>query len=146
MGYVFSQSSIKELETCHNDLQIVAHMALKLSQVDFKITVGYRTPERQNKLFKEGLTTIDGVERLGKHNHDPSQAFDIAVVTGSTLSWDRGSLIFLGGVILSVGRLLLESGKISHALRWGGNWDGDGIIIKDQNFIDLPHFELVGVK
>ena len=146
MGYIFSKSSLKELDSCHPDLKLIACTALQSSQVDFKITEGHRTRERQNELYKEGLTTIDGIKKKGKHNYSPSRAFDIAVVTGSQLSWDRGSLIFLAGVILSVGSSLYVTGAVSHKLRWGGNWDGDGIIIKDQNFIDLPHFELLNVK
>jgi peptidoglycan L-alanyl-D-glutamate endopeptidase CwlK len=40
---------------------------------------------------------------------------------------------------------LLVEGKISHAIRWGGDWDSDDIF-DDQNFDDLPHFELVKIK
>jgi len=29
-------------------------------------------------------------------------------------------------------------------LLWGGNWDADQVIIDDQNFNDLGHFEIIG--
>ena len=40
-------------------------------------------------------------------------------------------------------KILKEEGIISHDIRWGFNWDRDGIIISDQNFQDGPHFELI---
>jgi len=39
---------------------------------------------------------------------------------------------------------LYNEGKITHKLRWGGDWDSDKVF-DDQNFDDLPHFELVSV-
>ena len=38
--------------------------------------------------------------------------------------------------------MLWEKGLIDHVIRWGGNWDSDGVIIRDQGFDDLVHFEL----
>ena len=40
---------------------------------------------------------------------------------------------------------LYIAGKMKHRIRWGGDWDGD-TDVKDQKFMDLPHFELIGVK
>ena len=50
--------------------------------------------------------------------------------------------IFLGAYLMGVASVLYEKGLISHLLRWGGNWDNDGVILLDQNFDDLPHTEL----
>ena len=143
MDYHFGKGSLKQLSTCHKDLQILAAEALKLSVIDFKIVEGHRSLERQSQLFKEGKTKINGIDKKGKHNHLPSLAFDIAAVLPQGLSWERNNLCFIAGVILSTGTRLLMEGKISHKIRWGGNWDSDGEIITDQRFIDLPHFELV---
>ena len=33
--------------------------------------------------------------------------------------------------------------KITHKIRWGGDWDSDGEI-KDNNFDDLVHIEIIG--
>ena len=66
----------------------------------------------------------------------PSLAGDIYAWVGKA-SWDKNHLILIAGVILSC------ADELGTPLRWGGNWDGDGVIISDQNFIDLPHFELL---
>jgi hypothetical protein len=38
--------------------------------------------------------------------------------------------------------MLYEKGEISHKLRLGVDWDGDGDI-KEHSFFDGPHIELV---
>jgi peptidoglycan L-alanyl-D-glutamate endopeptidase CwlK len=45
-------------------------------------------------------------------------------------------MCYLAGVIQCA------AAELGYDLRWGGNWDGDGEIIKDQKFNDLPHFEI----
>ena len=90
----------------------------------------------QRRLFSEGKTKINGVERLSNHNHTPSRAVDIAPWP---IDWsDMERFRFLGGVVLGV------AGCRGLRIRWGGDWDGDGSF-KDQNFNDLPHFELLEI-
>ncbi|WP_232367585.1 M15 family metallopeptidase domain-containing protein [Alteromonas pelagimontana] len=45
------------------------------------------------------------------------------------------------GFVQCVARQLYAEGKITHLVRWGGDWDMDGQTL-DQKFNDLPHFEL----
>ena len=143
MAYYFGNHSTKTLKTCHTDLQLIAKEALKWSPLDFKIVEGYRSIARQQALYLEGKTKIDGINKLGKHNRNPSMAFDIVVNNKHTLTWKDTDMCFVAGVILSVGARLFEEDKVTHKLRWGGNWDGDGIILSDQKFDDMPHFELI---
>ena len=49
--YKFGKSSLKELHSCHEDLQKILNLAISLSKIDFGISEGYRTIEKQNKLF-----------------------------------------------------------------------------------------------
>ena len=137
----FSLRSLGKLSTCHVDLQFIAKEAIAISDIDFGISEGERSIERQKELFDEGKSRIDGVTRKGKHNYHPSLAFDIYAWVGNA-SWEKKDLIYLGGVITSVANHYYDKGIIKHKVRWGGNWDKDGIIISDQNFQDLPHFEL----
>lgn len=143
--YSFGKSSIEKLSTAHADLQLIMKTALSRSQVDFGISEGHRSLERQKKLFDEGKSRIDGISKKGKHNHSPSLAVDVyAYVTDNkSMAYDRSHLSYLGGVITAVGEQLLEEGKVSHKIRWGGNWDSDGYLIYDHSFKDLPHFELI---
>lgn len=147
MGFKFSQFSKDNLASCHPDLQLIGETAIKCTPMDFAITEGYRTKERQYELYLQGKSRISGKgKNKSKHNYKHSRAFDVVPIINGKASWDPTNQTFLAGIILAIGEVFFKRGNLKHRLRWGGNWDGDGIIIKDQSFIDLPHFELLGVK
>lgn len=141
--YSFSDTSIERLNTCHPDLIRIMNEAICASNIDFGIAEGYRSPERQHMLYKEGKSKIDGVTRLGKHNQSPSMAVDIYAFVNGSATWEEKYLCYLGGLIQGLANKLYSKGLISHRIRWGYNWDSDGVIGDDQKFQDLPHFELV---
>lgn len=145
MEYIFSKKSLQMLSTCHEDLQLLAQESIKRSAVDFSIVEGHRSIERQRLLYEAGKSKIDGTTKKGKHNSYPSMAFDMCPYVRGKASWRECYLCYVGGVIMAIGNQLLAEKKTTHQLRWGGNWDGDGEIITDQSFIDLPHFELYNV-
>lgn len=135
--YQFGTTSKNRLNTCHDDLIKVLTAAIALSPIDFGIAEGHRSLDRQKQLFGEGKSRIDGITKKGKHNYSPSLAVDVYAFVNGKASWNEKELCLIAGVILSV------AANYGIKLRWGGNWDGDGQIISDQNFIDLPHFELI---
>lgn len=139
----FSKTSVRRLSTCHDDLQLIMKTAISISDVDFGISEGYRDLVLQNKYFKEGKSQIDGYIKKGKHNFFPSLAVDIYLWINSKAQWDEEALSYVAGLIYGISGMLLKQGKISHRIRWGGNWDMDGEILKDQSFDDRPHFELI---
>lgn len=146
--FTFSKRSRTALETCHPDLQLILAETLRRSPVDFIVTEGYRTRERQYRLFKKGLSRVDGRTRVGKHNVSPSMAADVAVYAADKemrrrVLYDPVHLAVVVGVAFAVAHDLLERGLVTHALRSGGNWDRDGVFVFDQSLIDLPHLELV---
>lgn len=143
----FGNRSLERLNTCEKDLFKIMSLVISRSQIDFSITEGHRSLERQEQLFKEKKTKIDGVNKKGKHNYFPSLAVDIAIYhpdknTRNKLVYHVPSLAYVAGVVQSCAIELFEKGEIKHKVRWGGNWDKDGIILQDQSFDDLPHFEL----
>lgn len=144
----FGKSSLEKLETCHEDLRRVMLMAIDRTNVDFGISEGYRTIERQNQLFLEGKSKIDGVNKTGKHNYSPSLACDIFIFhedyeIRKKLVYDKIHLSYIAGIVNSCAVELYNAGEITHLIRWGGNWNGDGLIGVDQAFDDYPHFELI---
>ena len=153
--FEFGSRSLENLNTCHTDLQRVLNLALSRSLVDFGISEGHRPLERQKKLYAQGrtesgsiITNIDGVTNKGKHNFKPSEAADIYIYSPdpefkSKVAFHAEHLCYVMGVIWSCGSELLEKGLITHKLRWGGNWDSDGVILLDQGFDDLPHIEII---
>lgn len=142
--YIFGKRSKEKLATCHPDLQLIANESLKVSRMDFGISEGYRTIEKQQEYFITGRSKVDGIKIKGKHNYCPSLAFDIyAYVPGKpNLAYNIANLAYLGGIITSTSQRLLNEGEITHIIRWGFNWDMDGEIGTDQIFQDMPHFEL----
>ena len=143
--YTFSKKSLERLSTCHSDLQLIASETIKITRIDFGISEGHRSLERQTELYNKGLSRIDGISKKGKHNHYPSMAFDFfaCVPNRKDLAFDPEHLTWIGACLDTVAKVLYSNKEISHRLRWGGNWDGDGIILQDQKLWDRPHVELV---
>lgn len=138
--FQFGTRSRGHLGTCHPRLIDVAEAALRHSPYDFSIIEGHRSLERQQQLFREGKSQIDGITRKGNHNYSPSRAFDFLPYPGSVNGvavWDDVQrFAVIAGIILSTGL------RLGIPLRWGGDWDGDGNA-KDQSLYDLPHIELL---
>lgn len=142
-NFIFGTTSKQRLGTCHPDLIKVFETALQHSPVDFGIAAGHRSAKEQYKLYQQGrtipgsiVTNIDGYNKKGKHNESPSNAVDVYAWVNDKASWDSAHLTLIAGVVLT------SASYLNVNIRWGGNWDGDGEIISDQNLIDLPHFEL----
>jgi peptidoglycan L-alanyl-D-glutamate endopeptidase CwlK len=139
MSYTFGPTSAAKLATCDDRLQRVARRALGYGVMDFAITEGLRTLEKQQEEFRAGRSQIDGIKKLSMHQHQPSRAIDVmpwpAEVNGVNVWKDTQRFAVLAGLLLAAAK---EEGV---SLRWGGDWDGDGNNA-DSNLHDLPHFEL----
>lgn len=150
MSHKFGDKSLEKLKTCHLDLVKIMLMTIDNSKIDFGIAEGHRTVSRQLELFNEGKSKIDGINKKGKHNYKPSLAVDIYTYhpdleTRKKIAYDKSHLAYIAGVVDASAKDLLSEGLISHKIRWGGNWDSDGIIDFDQTFDDFPHFELIAI-
>ena len=141
--YQFSQTSEERLNTCHRDIQLIMRTAIKISKVDFGIAEGHRSVEKQQQYYREGKSQIDGINEKGKHNYEPSLAVDVYAWVNGKANWDEKNLSYLGGIFEAVAWQLKQEKKIEHEIRWGGNWDMDGVIMDDQSFDDLPHIEII---
>lgn len=125
----FGQASKVKLATCHPDLQRLFYRVNEMWPCT--IQWGRRTPEEQAELVKFGASkTLNS-----KHVADPALAVD---VTPDPLDWsDTARFYYFGGFVLGVAE------GMGIRIRWGGDWNGN-MQLKDQNFNDLVHFELVG--
>jgi len=144
----FGNRSKEKLNTCHSDLQKIMNLSISRSVVDFGVSEGHRSLKRQKKLYDEGKSKIDGISRKGKHNYKPSLAVDIYtyhpdLATRRKIAYSKEHLSYIAGIIQGCARELYEEGQVSHIIRWGANWDSDGIIALDHSFDDYPHFELI---
>jgi peptidoglycan L-alanyl-D-glutamate endopeptidase CwlK len=141
--YKLGKGSLKKLESVHHDLVKIIKLAITRTPVDFGISEGHRTLERQKELYDQGKSKIDGINKKGKHNYSPSLAIDLYayhpdIEVRKKLAYDVPTLCIIAGVIISCADELKAKGDIKHSIRWGGNWDNDGVILYDQSFDDLP--------
>lgn len=132
----FSEKSKKILSTCHIDLQILFDEVIK--HFDCKPTEGHRGKEAQNKAYAEGKSQLKYPD--GNHNAFPSNAVDVYPYPIDMKHTSR--FYWFGGFVMGIAEMLYMQGKISHKVRYGGDWDGDKDI-NDQKFNDLVHFEIV---
>lgn len=137
----FGKSSRERLATCHPDLQLIFNTAIKT--VDCSIFCGHRPKASQNKAFDDGLSQLKWPD--SNHNSTPSVAVDAGPYFPElrNTDWaDHKAFAVFAGYCMRIADELLEKKLITHRLRWGGDWDGDGRTV-DEGFVDLPHFELM---
>lgn len=132
----YGEASRTRLATCHQDLQTIFNEVIIWT--DCSILCGYRGKGAQEVLHMQGKTRVHWPD--SKHNSSPSMAVDAAPYP---VNWnDAGRFRVFAGRVFQIADQLLAEGRITHQLRWGGDWDRDHLTI-DQEFHDLPHFELV---
>jgi peptidoglycan L-alanyl-D-glutamate endopeptidase CwlK len=107
-----------------------------MAGIDVLLYCTYRSSDEQKRLYAQGRTEPGRIVTwtlASKHNRTfggrpASDAWDVCPVVAGKLAWDRIDLL----------KQLGEIGK-KLGLRWGGDWDGDGI--KDPGDCDYYHFE-----
>ena len=132
MMYKLGEKSLENLKGVNPILIEILERALEISStrvdgVDFTIisTAGIRTPEQQNRLFKEGVSKADGYNKISKHQ--TGDALDVVPFVNGRASWDEKEL-------LKVAVCMLQASKeLGYNLKWGGFW---------RTFKDLPHYQL----
>ena len=132
----FSKRSLDNLKDCHVDLQTIFNRVIK--DFDCVVICGYRNEKDQNTAFESKLSKLRYPG--SKHNKIPAMAADVLPYP---ISWtDKERMYFFAGYVIAISKVLLNEGKITHSVKWGGDWDSD-TEVKDQTFFDLPHFELI---
>lgn len=109
------------LKGVHPDLVAVIRRAAELSPLDFIVTEGVRTKERQAELLKAGAS------RTMNSKHLTGRAIDVAVMVGKEVRWDWPLYTQLSK---DVKQAAAELGVL---IVWGGDW---------RTFKDGPHYEL----
>lgn len=121
-GFKFSNRSLNKMLGVHPDLVAVMHKALEYSTVDFAITEGLRTIERQARLLADGKSTTMNSRHLTGH------AVDVMAYTDKgkgTWEWD-----YYEAIAVAVKKSAQE---LDVMIRWGGDFT---------SFKDGVHFEL----
>jgi len=121
MTFKLSARSLGRLEGVHPDLVRVVKRAIQLTPVDFMITEGLRTRERQAQLLKAGAS------RTMNSRHLTGHAVDVAAMIGPEVRWDWPLYPKIAAAF--------KQAAAEEAVRivWGGDW---------KSLRDGPHFEL----
>ena len=129
MAFALSQKSLDKLHGVSYDLVQVVKRAIELTDIDFGISEGVRSLERQKELFaaKKSMTM--------KSRHLTGDAVDLYAYVDGAVSWKPRYYDYINDAMQEAA---LELGI---RIRWGGDWDGDGDKT-DQSFNDLCHWEL----
>ena len=99
----------------------IAALALKRSEIDFVVTEGLRTTERQRQLVAAGAS------RTMKSKHIVGRAIDVAAFHGGEVRWDWPLYEKIAAAMLSA------AADLNVPITWGGHWT---------SLKDGPHFEL----
>lgn len=110
-----------KLAGVHEDLVAVVERAAALSEVEFIVTEGLRTIERQRELVAKGAS------RTLKSRHLTGHAVDLAAKVGGEVRWDWPLYAKLNDAMARAAR------ELNVPIVWGGSW---------KTFKDGPHFEL----
>lgn len=121
MSFRLSKRSMDRLEGVHPALVGVVYEAILRTPVDFMVTEGLRTSQRQSALVRAGAS------RTLKSRHLTGHAVDVAALIDGKVRWDWPLYPRIAGAFKAAAR---EQGV---ALVWGGGWP---------RLRDGPHFEL----
>ena len=147
--YQFGKRSKEVYETLHPDLQKIMDEVIKI--YDVSLIEGHRSIERQQHLYHLGQSKLDGIHKKSKHNYNPSLAVDLLPYKKGYNAFsgnldDTKRFYFMAGIIYGIAERLYEEGKITHKIRWGGDWNRDFVYKTGHEFTDLPHIELMNVR
>ena len=121
MAFRLSSRSLARLEGVHPDLIRVVKRAIEITPVDFGITEGLRTKERQRQLVAQGAS------RTMNSRHLTGHAVDVVAYIGSEVRWDWPLYPRIAKAFRQA------AAELKVPIEWGGDWP---------KLRDGPHFEL----
>jgi peptidoglycan L-alanyl-D-glutamate endopeptidase CwlK len=121
MGFHLSARSRENLRGVDGDLIDVVNYAIQITEVDFAVTEGLRTVERQEKLFKAGASKTMNSRHLIGH------AVDVVAMVDGRITWSTQPYFKIAEAMKKA------ADELDIAIEWGGDWE---------TFKDYPHFQL----
>lgn len=147
--FKLSTRSLNNLKGVKPELVEVIKRAIELTPIDFAVTEGLRSVERQRQLVAQGAS------QTMRSKHITGDAVDLVAYIGNRISWE---LSLYDNIADAVRAAAIEKNV---SIRWGAAWHIDDIrkwngLMEDamnqyidirrnegrRPFIDAPHFEL----
>ena len=126
--FYFSQRSLNNLKGVHPDMVRLMNAAIKTAPVDFVITEGVRTVQRQQELFRQGKSKCDGIKLKSKHQkRGDGLGYAVDLYPLPVNYKDLEPYRLLAKHIKQVAK------NLGISVVWGGDW---------KKFMDMPHWEL----
>ena len=120
-SFKLSRRSLARLEGVHPDLVRVVNLAIELTEVDFGVTEGLRTTEKQREYVARGASKTMNSRHLTGH------AVDLVAYVGAEVRWDWPLYHKIADAMKRA------ANSLGVPIVWGGDW---------RSFKDGPHFEL----
>ena len=119
--FKLSMRSKSRLQGVHPDLVAVVNRAIEITTIDFGVTEGLRTVERQKILVGQGASTTMNSRHITGH------AVDLVAFIGAEVRWDWPLYHKIADAMKKAAK------DLDVAIEWGGDW---------RTFKDGPHFQL----
>lgn len=124
--FKLSNRSLSNLAGVHPSLIAVVKRAIEITPLDFGVSEGLRTLERQKQLVDEGKSTTLNSMHLPQVD-GKSHAVDLFVLVDGKASWQHKDFRKV------IQAMMTAAIELSVQIKAGGLW---------RDFLDSPHFEL----
>lgn len=115
-GFVLSDVSRTKLTGVDAALRQIVETAITLTPVDFRVTEGLRTAERQAELLRDGKSWIK------RSKHQDGLAVDLVALPNNEVSWDWQHYVAINEAMQEA------ASQHGYRLTWGGGWkQRDGV-------------------
>ncbi|MGK0602139.1 M15 family metallopeptidase [Yokenella regensburgei] len=119
--FTLSERSLKNLQGVHPDLVAICKKALDLTLIDFGITEGLRSLDKQKEMVRTGKS------QTMKSRHLTGHAVDVFAYPTPAGSWDFADYELISNAFKQAAK------SLGHSIEWGGDW---------KSLKDGPHFQL----
>ncbi|STY99808.1 Uncharacterised protein [Moraxella lacunata] len=109
-NFRLGELSLKRLQGVNPNLVKVVKRAIEISDVDFRVSEGVRTIERQREYVRTGKSQTMNSRHLTGH------AVDLVAIVGGQASWDFSHYFTIAKAMAQA------SAELGVNVRWGGAW------------------------